>query len=523
MHPSAETAPSFRPWKLALAMLPLALVSGALLINSRTASWIEPTPDWLLRSLLLVGAALLARALGVRLLGAGDGPVLARRSLFALWPLGLIGLAFSGRFLGLQGAQIFFGLPLATAWAVAWRPWMRRQGAWLALAAAAGFAAIWLMAGDSSPISGASLPLLPHGLRRGLVAGAGLWLLSAPAALWLAGPADADQWLADPDESRLGRRLGLGGWGILAAALIYAVAAQGLQNCRWLDLALRRSGCVAGLWTGEPNARDIALTPDGTALFALEYDRLQRIPLDSFAVDQTVTLGESFPVERSDSPADRLMAEQAAVTPDGSRVLVTASRDITETLVLQYAAADMRPLPTVVLTDALPFAALGISRDGQRILLSRNQWLLADGAALGRIDPVDLPDYVLREVAHRPEVVSPDSSLVADDGPADIGVYRVDAQGRRGEQLLLIKGTQSSYGSNDSLKVFSADSSLLAVATAVDRETLVVEVWEIASGELLASFRFSEATYTRPPMVFTPDNAFLVINNGGWIGRYRIR
>ncbi|HYF64173.1 MAG TPA: WD40 repeat domain-containing protein, partial [Herpetosiphonaceae bacterium] len=283
----------------------------------------------------------------------------------------------------------------------------------------------------------------------------------------------------------------------LALALaggLWLAYAQGSQNCRWIDRATGRSGCVGTLEMPSAFHTNLSFTADGSGLLATNGDKI------------TVY---DFPGRRATHAwalQDDALIYASAIAADGSHIaLVLNQPDSDYTKVEIYRRGETAPSQTITVSET-SFPDLGFAADGRSLLIDNASWDIATGAPLGTVDSDTRADY--RTGSGGFVDVSADGSLILRESGATFGIYRIRFDGSIGDLVAPLPRRST----NDLFHVaFSADNGMLATATVFD--TTQVDIWRTSDGAPLKTIALTPSADRADveALAFTPDGRHLLV------------
>ncbi len=503
MNPSTPATPTQRRAHAGWLWAALALHAiGAAMFQFNTdfSSSQESRSDWALRLIVLFGLALgliqLSTLIIRHVAGAEIAASMRRRMIVAALALGFLEPFFSTyEFNDLM----LFGLVVG----IAWRRWMRLPWVWLPVAIAAGLATYIVNEQIRSTLIDMLNPLgygskwAFYGGWRGL-----LWALvggTAFAILHTFAPnTDLAKWRNSL--STMAEMLPYPRWlkpGMLVLALVGTLAAvyvQGRQSCRWIDRALERSGCVDSIASRTFFSSVMMFSQDGETLLVTDLDG---VALYDFPSRQQIqALDISNPSE---------FVYDGALAPDGSQfALVMQVKDVSDRKITIYRRGEATPFQMIMVPDT-GIREFGFALDGRSLLIEDTIWNIADGAALGRVDPASRALYRTDGSGH-----SSDGSLSAGESAGRLSLYTPRYDGSIGT----LRTTFPTVFTDDLHRsVFSLDTTLLATTYWNDTES-AVEVWRTSDGSLVSTILVSTQDRSRiQALAFTPDNQHLLVAN----------
>ncbi|MBA3469949.1 MAG: WD40 repeat domain-containing protein [Herpetosiphonaceae bacterium] len=505
MNPSPSAIPTqsrvHTGW-LWVALALHATGAAAFQLGNDYSSLFESRIDGILRMIVLFGLAVgltqLSSLVVAHMAGAAIAASMRRRMIVAILVLGLLNLVL--------GSNTIFRLPLfGLIVGIAWHKWTRLPLVWLGAAAISGLLVHLLnqqsieILYDLMPSAGILTSRVFYAASLGLI-----WALvggTAFAILHTFAPnTDLPEWRRSISElAELipgGRRLLQGMLAIALLGTLWVVYLHGSQNCRWIDRALGRSGCVGTIATRMLMDPVMAFTQDGSTLLVTD---LAGASLYDFASRQRV--------QALDLPEARYVVA-GTIAADGSQIaLAVDPLGGSDTTINIYRRAETTPFQSLVLTDTF-MPALGFSLDGRSLLIDDTIWSIADGARLGQVDAASRAQYRTTSSLFHHE--SPDGSFTTRESGAEISIYSPRYDGSIG---LKVTTLPTVWPNQLVLAVFSPDNSLLATTPTFDSQS--IEIWRTSDGSLISTIPVSSQNSSWiEALAFTADSQHLLVANG---------
>lgn len=275
------------------------------------------------------------------------------------------------------------------------------------------------------------------------------------------------------------------GW--LLIHLVGQISTSGLlhplQPCGWLDIPLKRSGCVEVIRT-EGLLYSLTFSPDGTLLAAAGYNDV----IELWHVKEKK-------VYRSIN-ADTELVNEVAFSPDGSII----AAGLREGIVRGWRVSDKTPLFTLE-GHTGPVEAVVFSPDGSIVVSGGDKtlrlWRVADGTLL---HVLETPGALIRSIAF-----SPDGSTLA-AGTYDKSIYLWTMENTKLLNVLIDPNANDLGVLNTANRVaFSPDGTKLAAGS----EDGKVRIWRISDGMLLYTLNHNNGDDEVNDIAFSPDGSIL--------------
>jgi len=280
---------------------------------------------------------------------------------------------------------------------------------------------------------------------------------------------------------------------VIASGLLLRAA---LQPCAWLDLALRRSGCLCTLQEDEGAVESVDFSPAGDLVAVASnegavqvWQVANRTLLRTFKVPVATGVAHTYKVAFSpDGTAFGLKQSAVFGTPDGA--------------IYVWRVADGERLPTLE-GHTGRITSLAFSPDGQ---------ILASGSWDKTIRLWQMKDAKLQQLleGHQHEVLSvafsPDGKTLASGSFAGVVKLWHVAEGTPLRNLML-----SDFRSPIASLAFSPDGTTLAAGTWTDQ----VQLWDVAAGTLAHRLQ-SPHWGGIHSLTFSPSGKILALGTSGY-------
>jgi WD40 repeat protein len=268
----------------------------------------------------------------------------------------------------------------------------------------------------------------------------------------------------------------------------------GLQTCEWLDVALKRSGCLRSLQVDRESIEDVAFSPDGRLLAVASSEAtIQMYRVDDGSLLQTLRGHSNWVTSVAFSPDGALIASGSW---DGTvRFWDSVTGTLNRTLSV--------PVTPGNATIQVAFSPNGTLLASAAYKTPAHLWRVSDGS-------------LLRTIPNTGESVafSPDGSMVATEGLSNTIVLSRIADG----STVAILGGQDFYVRN---LAFSPDGAIVASGGGD-----AIRLWRVSDGTLIQTF----STQADWDLAFSPDGQFIVSggtnddiqNRRGYIELWRV-
>lgn len=301
----------------------------------------------------------------------------------------------------------------------------------------------------------------------------------------------------------------------LVALSGWIVITHGLQNCRWLDRALDRSGCYAAIPLSTFNDY-LQVSTDGT-IYNIGDEMISRID---------PTKRQATVIFRLPNTNDQFITG-AVLSPDATLLALTTQGELptkqyTHSLVL-VRTSDGTLQHTIPLTDEVAGMFPRFRLDNQAILVYDQAWNVADGQHLGTVTTLDQGDYQGRWYD---QFNNGETTLYADTGDSDLTKITLLRQTELHTITKLELQTPSWDFRNDRV-AFSPQGQLIALVRTAERPDFSnisrVDVWNTNDGTLRQTITIPESQAWGIRAVPSERLNSLVIATDKEIQLYRLR